>query len=191
VAISATVGVLLFDILYGVLIAVALSVSLMLWRVARPHAAVLGLVPDLAGMHDVNDFPDAHTVPGLVVFRYDSPLFFANADNFRHRALVALAEQAQLAASRGEPRPRWFLINAEANVDVDATAADALAELHDALAERGVVLALARVKQELRDDLERAGLIDTVGPQFVFPTLPTAVEGFHAWLIEHPDHRSM
>jgi high affinity sulfate transporter 1 len=191
VAISATVGVLLFDILYGVLIAVALSVSLMLWRVARPHAAVLGLVPDLAGMHDVNDFPDAHTVPGLVVFRYDSPLFFANADNFRHRALVALAEQAQLAASRGEPRPRWFLINAEANVDVDATAADALAELHDALAERGVVLALARVKQELRDDLERAGLIDTVGPQIVFPTLPTGVEVFHAWVIEHPDHRSM
>jgi sulfate permease, SulP family len=69
---AALVGVLVFDILYGVLLAVALSVAEMLHRIARPHDAIQGLVPDLAGMHDVDDYPEAKTIPGLVVYRYDS-----------------------------------------------------------------------------------------------------------------------
>ena len=186
IAVTATVGVLLFDILYGVLIAVALSVALLLWKVARPHAAVLGFAPGVAGMHDVDDFAGTRTVPGLVVFRYDSPLFFANADDFRLRALAALAAQTRVAEASGQLPPRWFLLNCEANVELDITAADALDDLRATLAERGVVLALARVKQELRDDLGRAGLLDSIGPSMVFPTLPTAVEGFTKWLDDHP-----
>ena len=177
---------LLFDILYGVLIAVALSVALLLWKVARPHAAVLGFAPGVAGMHDVDDFAGTRTVPGLVVFRYDSPLFFANSDDFRLRALAALAAQTRVAEASGQLRPRWFLLNCEANVELDITAADALEDLRATLAERSVVLALARVKQELRDDLTRAGLLDSIGSSMVFPTLPTAVEGFHQWLDDHP-----
>ena len=89
-AIFATAGVLLFDILYGVLAAVAISVVELLTRVARPHAAVLGQSPDVAGWHDVDDYPDSTQIPGLVVFRYDSPLFFANAEHFDRQCRAAL-----------------------------------------------------------------------------------------------------
>ena len=110
-ALAALAGVLVFDILYGVLLAVGLSVAEMLHRVARPHDAVQGFVPGLAGMHDIDDYPQATTVPGLLVYRYDSPLFFANAEDFRRRALAAVADQARTgrlvrAQRRGQRRGR-------------------------------------------------------------------------------------
>ncbi len=180
IAVIAVLGVLLFNILYGVLVAVGLSVALMLWRVARPHAAVLGFVPNLAGMHDLEDFSDAITEPGLVVFRYDSPLFFANAEDFRVRALGALAEQQRRAEAHHEELPRWFLLNAEANVDIDLTAADALEDLRATLETQQVVLVLARVKHELFEDLQKVGLVDRIGLNHIFPTMPTAVAAFRA-----------
>ena len=82
-ALATTAAVLLFGVLYGVLVAVGLSILDLLRRVARPHDAVLGFVPGVAGMHDIDDYPDASPEPGLVVYRYDAPLFFANAENFR------------------------------------------------------------------------------------------------------------
>jgi MFS superfamily sulfate permease-like transporter len=175
-AVATTVGVVALNVLYGVLVAVALSVIDVLRRVARPHDGILGYVPGIAGMHDIDDYPDARPVPGLVVYRYDSPLFFANAENFHRRAL---------AAADDAPTPvRWFLLNAEANVEIDITAIDALDALREELRARGIVLALARVKQELRDDLEAAGFLDRLGPGRVFYTLPTAVEAFRT---ESPD----
>jgi sulfate permease, SulP family len=175
-ALAALAGVLVFDILYGVLLAVGLSVAEMLRRVARPHDAVQGFVPGLAGMHDVDDYPQASTVPGLLVYRYDSPLFFANAEDFRRRALAAVADQ---------PDPvRWFVLNVEANVEVDSTGLGALAALRAELVERGVVFALARVKQDLRAALEAYGMI----LDRVFPTLPTAVAAYRDWQSAHgPD----
>lgn len=170
-ALLTTAAVLAVGVLYGVLVAIGLSVLDLLRRVARPNAAVLGFVPNLAGMHDVDDFAHTTLVPGLVVFRYDSPIFFANAENFRSRALHALAS---------DPAPRWFLLNVEAVVDIDVTGADALELLRQELAGRGVVLALARLKQDLRDQLAPTGLLDRIGPDHVFPTLPTAVEAFRA-----------
>ncbi|WP_340383963.1 sulfate permease [Streptomyces sp. SS7] len=166
-------GVLLLDILYGVLVAVGLSVAELLTRVARPHDAVEGLVPGLAGMHDVDDYPQAATVPGLLVYRYDSPLFFANAENFRHRALAAVDGQRDPV--------RWFVLNTEANVEVDITALDAVDELRRELDRRGVVFALARVKQDLRGDLDAYGLTRSVGEELIFPTLPTAVAAYRQW----------
>ncbi|MFD0277366.1 sulfate permease [Kitasatospora sp. NPDC127111] len=167
------VGVLALDILYGVLVAVGLSVAELLSRVARPHDAVLGLVPGVAGMHDVDDYPDARTIPGLLVYRYDSPLFFANAEDFRRRALAAVA---------GQPAPvRWFVLNTEANVEVDITALDSLEALREELAGRGTVLALARVKQDLRQELDAYGLIESIGADRVFPTLPAAVAAYRSW----------
>jgi high affinity sulfate transporter 1 len=171
-ALATLVGVLAADILYGVLVAVGLSVLDLLRRVARPHDGVLGYAPGVAGMHDVDDYPAARQVPGLVVYRYDSPLFFANAQDFRRRALAAL-EQA-------DGPVEWLILNAEANVEVDLTAVDALGELRDELEERGIVLALARVKQDLRDDLVASGFLDRVGAERVFFTLPTAVAAYVA-----------
>ncbi len=173
-ALGAFAGVLAFDTLYGILLAVGLSVAEMLFRIARPHDAVLGTVPGLAGMHDVDDYPLAHTEPGLVVYRYDSPLFFANAENFHRRALYAVDSQADPVT--------WFVLNAEANVEVDITALDALEELRKELEQRGIIFALARVKQDLRGDLDAFGLTASVGAHRIYPTLPTAVAAYHDWV---------
>ncbi|MFI2454233.1 SulP family inorganic anion transporter [Streptomyces sp. NPDC019539] len=173
-AVGCLVGVLVLDILYGVLVAVALSVAELLSRVARPHDAVQGLVPGVAGMHDVDDYPEARVVPGLLVYRYDSPLFFANAEDFRRRALAAVEEQ--------EIPVRWFVLNTEANVEVDITALDSVDALREELTGRGIVFALARVKQDLRAELDVYGLTASVGEDRIFPTLPTAVEAYRSWV---------
>ena len=102
----------------------------------------------------------------------DAAVCFANAEDFRRRAMAAVD---------GADGPvRWLLLNVEANVEIDLTAADAVRALHQELTDRGVVLALARVKRELRHQLDRAGLVALIGPDLLFPTLPTAVDAFRA-----------
>ncbi|MFJ4989816.1 SulP family inorganic anion transporter [Streptomyces sp. NPDC088732] len=177
-ALACLLGVLALDILYGVLVAVGLSVAEMLSRVARPHDAIEGLVPGLAGMHDVDDYPQARTIPGLLVYRYDSPLFFANAEDFRGRALAAVDAHAGPV--------RWFVLNAEANVEVDITALDAVDALRRELIGREIVFALARVKQDLMDDLEAYGLAESVGRDRIFPTLPITLSAYAAWAHDRP-----
>jgi len=166
-------AVLVAGLLNGIAIAVALSLLDLIRRIAHPHDGVLGYVPGLAGMHDIDDYPDAAQVPGLVVYRYDSPLFFANADDFLTRALAGV--------DRAPAPPQWYLLNAEANVEIDLTALDALEQLRATLTERGIVFAMARVKMELRDQLNVGGFLDRVGADRIFPTLPTAVAAFTAW----------
>ena len=178
VALSACAGVLVFNILYGVLLAVGISVADLLIRVARPHDAVLGRVPGLAGMHDVDDYPAARTIPGLVVYRYDAPLFFANAEDFRRRALAA--------ADAAAPPVRWFVLNVEANVEVDFTALEAVDAVRIELARRGAVFALARVKQDLLDRLTAFGLTEKIGAGYLFPTLPTATAAYEEWARRNP-----
>jgi len=177
-ALGTTVVVIVVGVLVGVLVAIGLSILDLLRRVARPHDAVEGFVPGLAGMHDVADFPDAESVPGLVVYRYDSPLFFANAEDFATRARAAIADSGDV---------EWFVLNTEAIVEVDITAVDALEALRQELADRDIVFALARIKQDLRDDLAPSGLLDRIGEDLLFPTLPTAVDAFHAWQRSRPD----
>ncbi len=173
ISLATTAGVLALGVLNGVLVALALSVLDLLRRVARPHDGILGYAPGVPGMHDLDDYPDARPVPGLVVYRYDSPLFFANADDFRRRALTAVD---------AAPHPvHWLLLNTEANVEVDITAIDALDDLREELDHRGIVLALARVKQDLRDVLQPSGFLDRVGTDRVFYTLPTAVAAYLGW----------
>lgn len=171
-AVATTVAVLGLGVLYGVLLAIVLSILDIVRRIARPHDAVLGYVPGLAGMHDVDDYPEAVPVPGLVVYRYDAPLFFANAEDFHARAMAVVD---------GSPHPvEWFVLNTEAQVDPDLTAVDAMERLRRDLTARGVVFAMAKVKQDLRDDLDKAGFLDKVGADRVFATLPTAVAAFRA-----------
>jgi SulP family sulfate permease len=177
-AVTAALGTVCFGILIGVGVAVALSLLEMARRLARPHEGVLGRVPGLAGMHDVADYPEAATLPGLVVYRYDAPLFFANVGDLRARA-VRVVEQEN-AAFPAHP-VRWLLLNVEANVEIDITAADGLRGLHADLDRLGVRLGLARVKQDLLAPLERAGLLELIGADLLFPTLPVAEEAYLAW----------
>ncbi len=174
-AVAALLAVLVLDLLVGVAAAVLLSMGAMLARVARPNAAVLGQVPGLAGMHDIEDYPVSPGDRRAIVFRYDSPLFFANAEDFRSRALAAVdADQAEGRAVL------MLLLNCEANVDADSTAAAALEALVREMHRRGITVALARVHAEMADLLDRAGILDLVGRENVFPTLPTAVAAYRA-----------
>ena len=169
-ALSTLAGVLVLGVLKGILVAVAITAAEMLRRIARPHDAIQGRVPGLAGLHDVDDYPDAVLTPGLLVYRYDAPPFFANARNFKLHALAAAAE-------RGD-HLRWFVLNVEANVDFDITALDAMEEVRAELSSRGIVFALARVKQDVLAPLEAYGIVDRIGPELLFPTLPTAEEAY-------------
>ncbi len=174
-ALSTTAAVLLFGVLPGIGAAIALSVLDLLRRIVHPHDGVLGYVPGVAGMHDIDDHPDAVQVPGLVVYRYDSPLFFANSDDFVTRALRVVDE------ARHHGRVEWFLLNAEANTEVDLTAVDALETLRSTLSDRGIRFAMARVKEDMRLSLDAGGFVEKVGADLIFPTLPTAVAAYAAW----------
>jgi sulfate permease, SulP family len=177
-ALTTTAAVLIFDVLYGIAVAVALSILDLLRRIARPHDGILGYVPGMAGMHDIDDYATGRQVPGLLVYRYDAPLFFANAEDFKRRALASV--------DAADPPVEWFLLNAEANTEVDLTAVDALEEVRRTLAERDIVFALARVKFELREILASAGFVDRIGEDRIFATLPTAVEAYQHWCQARP-----
>lgn len=169
-AVLTFIAVLLLGVLYGVIAAVGISILNLLRRVARPHDAVLGFVPGMPGMHDIDDHPDAKLEPGLLVYRYDAPLFFANAENFLTRALKAVDQN---------PEPiEWFILNAESNSEMDLTAIDALASLRQELMDRGIYFGMARVKSETLNELDKGGLLDDIGPENIYPTLPTAVAAY-------------
>ncbi|TBR60454.1 sodium-independent anion transporter [Westiellopsis prolifica IICB1] len=171
-ALITTLGVLLTDILVGVGVAVGLSVIDLFARVARPHDAVLGEVPDLPGLHDIEDWEGAKTIPGLVIYRYDAPLCFANVEHFKRRALEAV---------EAETTPvEWFVLNTEAIVEVDITAIDTIAELQSELANRGITFAMTRVKQDLYLQLKRSGLLQKIGSEHIYLTIHTAIAGFAA-----------
>lgn len=164
-------GVLATDILVGVGVAVGLSVVDLFTRLMRPHDAVLGEVPNLAGLHDIEDWQGATTIPGLVLYRYDAPLCFANAENFRKRVIAAIeAEKVPV---------EWFVLNAEAILDIDITAVDMLKELHRELIGRGITFAMARVKQDLYQQLKKGDLSETISTERIYATLEKAIEAFH------------
>lgn len=169
-ALTTAAAVVGLGVLNGVAAAVALSILDLLRRMAHAHDSVLGFVPGVAGMHDVDDYPQARPVPGLLVYRYDAPLCFANATDFRRRALSAVDHH--------DGPVEWFVLNAEANVEIDLTAIEALDRLHTELRRRGIVFAMARVKRELRESLAAAGLLAKIDQSRIFMTLPTAVDAF-------------
>ncbi|WP_373541237.1 SulP family inorganic anion transporter [Chamaesiphon sp.] len=175
-AMITTVGVLTTDISVGVAIAVGLSVVELLSRLARPHDAVQGMVPNLPGFHDIDDWEGATTIPGLVIYRYDAPLCFANAEDFKSRALRAI--ESEIAPVE------WFVLNTEAIVEVDITAMDILEELYDELAARQITLAMARVKQDLYAQLQRSALLEKIGKDRIYFTLSTMIVDFKNLKVE-------
>jgi sulfate permease, SulP family len=176
-ALATAVAVVAFGVLWGIVAAIALSLADLLRRIARPHDALLGYLPGQAGMHNVRDRDDGRQVPGLVIYRYDSPLFFANATDLVERALCAVDE--------ADPPARWFVLDAEANINLDVTAADALEQLRARLADRGIVFATSHLRSELRAVLTKIGWVDRVGADHLFATLPTAVAAYEQWSKDH------
>ena len=168
-SIAAFLGVALLGVLEGIAVAVALSIFNVFRRAWRPYETTLGRVPGLPGQHDRRLHPDAEELPGVVIFRFDAPLFFANARTFRDdiRALAAT-----------DPRPDWIVIAAEPITDVDTTAADMLAALDEELNAKGTSLVFAELKDPVRAKLERYELIGPLDPDHFFPTLDAAVERF-------------
>ncbi len=168
-SIAAFLGVALLGVLEGIVVAVLLSILNVFRRAWRPYETTLGRVPGLAGQHDRQLHPEAEELPGLVIFRFDAPLFFANARTFRDRI-------RGLAAT--DPRPQWIVIAAEPITDVDTTAADMLADLDEELNAAGTSLVFAELKDPVRAKLERYELIGPLDPDHFFPTLDAAVHAF-------------
>jgi sulfate permease, SulP family len=164
-------GVLVFGVIGGVVVAIALSIGVFLYRSARPHDAVLGRVADADGYHDIARWEDAETVPGLLVYRFDAPPFFVNATYLRQRVL-ALADASEDVS--------WLVLNAEAWTYLDATAIDVLSRLHVELEQRGIALCFARLKGRQREIFEETGLTARIGPDRLFPTVRAAVAAFES-----------
>ncbi|HEY6277119.1 MAG TPA: sulfate permease [Streptosporangiaceae bacterium] len=168
-AIAAFLGVALLGVLPGIAIAVGLSILNVFRRAWWPYDTVLGRVEGLAGYHDTRSHPGASRLPGLVIYRFDAPLFFANAKTFRD-------EVRRLATA--EPKPHWIVIAAEPVTDVDTTASDVLEELDEALNAQGISLVFAELKDPVRRKIERYGLTRTIDPHHFFPTIGAAVAAF-------------
>jgi high affinity sulfate transporter 1 len=168
-SITAFLGVALLGVLEGIAVAVALSILNVFRRAWWPYQTTLGQVPGMAGQHDLRMYPDAEQLPGLLIFRFDAPLFFANARTFRDQI-------RRLAAT--EPRPKWIVIAAEPITDVDTTAADMLADIDDELNAAGTSLVFAELKDPVRAKLERYQLIGPLNPRHFFPTLDAALDAF-------------
>jgi len=167
-AIAAFLAVTLLGVLPGIVIAVGLSILNVFHRTWWPYQAILGDTPSLPGFHDVAGHPHATTTPGLVLFRFDAPLVFANARTFRERVLE-LAE---------EPGVRWIVIAAEPITDVDTTAADMLEDLDERLNSRGISLVFAEMKDPVHHKITRYELTRTIDPAHFYPTIKAAVDAF-------------
>jgi MFS superfamily sulfate permease-like transporter len=174
-SIACFLGVALLGVIQGIFIAVGLAFLGFIWRAWRPHDAVMGRVDGLKGYHDVTRYPEARRIPGLVLFRWDAPLFFANAEIF--------AEHIRQAVADAPTRTQWVVVAAEPITDVDTTAADALMDLHEDLEREGIALCFAEMKDPVKDRLKHYGLFAKLGPDRFFPTLGRAVDEY---LDTHP-----
>ena len=171
-SIACFAGVAVFGVVPGIGIAVVIAVLEFLWDGWRPHYAVLGRVEGIRGYHDIARFPEARRVPGLVLFRWDAPLFFANAELFHERVLEAVAKS---------PTPvRRIVVTAEPVTSIDLTAADMLVDLERALQESGVELRFAEMKEPVKDKLRRFGLLERFGTESFDPTVGAAVDRYVA-----------
>ncbi|MGF6557849.1 high affinity sulfate transporter 1 [Pseudomonas sp. S30_BP2TU TE3576] len=171
-SIVCTVGVAVFGAIEGIGLAIVIAIIEFLWDAWRPYSAVLGRADGVKGYHDIKRYPDARLIPGLVLFRWDAPLFFANAELFSVRVLDAVA---------ASPTPvRWLVVAAEPVTSVDVTSADMLAELDDTLHAAGIELCIAEMKDPVKDKLKRFGLFARLGETAFFPTVGAAVDSYVA-----------
>jgi high affinity sulfate transporter 1 len=169
-SIISLLGVTLFGVIQGIFIAVGLALLAFIWRAWRPHDAVLGRIDGLKGYHDISRHPNAKRIPGLVLFRWDAPLFFANARIFHEHVLKSIADA---------PTPvRWVVVAAAPVTDIDITAAEVLEKLGSQLHEVGIELRFAEMKGPTKDELKRYGLFAQFGVENFYPTIGQAVDGY-------------
>jgi high affinity sulfate transporter 1 len=165
-----TAGVAVFGAIPGIGLAIVIAVIEFLWDGWRPYSAVLGRADGVKGYHDITRYPDARRIPGLVLFRWDAPLFFANAELFHNCVLDAVATS---------PTPvRWLVVAAEPVTSVDITSADMLDELDQTLHAAGIELCFAEMKDPVKDKLKRFGLFARLGDETFFPTIGVAVSSY-------------
>jgi len=171
IAVLTASSVILFDVLIGIVLSVVLSLVIAVYRIARPHDAVLGDAAELDGWVSVDDYPQAVVEPGLLVYRFDAPLFFTNAGRYCERVLLALRNQPGIE--------RWVVLDMEGVGSIDGTAVASLRGLVDDVGREGVeVIAVARANPRALDRLGRAGLLDPGGPIVVYATISGAVRAF-------------
>ena len=164
------VGVAVFGAIPGIGLAVAVAIIEFLWNGWRPYSAVLGRPNSVEGYHDITRYPEARQIPGLLLFRWDAPLFFANAELFRERVMDAVAKSPNSV--------RWVVVAAEPVTSVDITAADMVAELDETLHSAGIELCFAELKDPVKDKLKRFGLFSVIGEAYFFPTIEAAVRSY-------------
>jgi high affinity sulfate transporter 1 len=167
---AALLGVVVVGVLEGVAIAIALSLANFVRRALRPHDAELGRLSSSKGYHDSARHPEAESIPGLVIYRFDAPIFFANAAHFARQVKT-------LVASRDE-KVHWVVVAAEPITDIDTTGAEMLVDLAADLNLAGAELAFAELKGPVKDRLRRYGIYDQIGEGRFFPTLGTAVDAY-------------
>jgi MFS superfamily sulfate permease-like transporter len=169
-SIACFIGVAVLGVIPGIGLAIVIAIAEFLWDGWRPHSAVLGRASGVKGYHDITRYPDARRIPGLVLFRWDAPLFFANAEFFKERVLDAVAKS---------PTPvRWLVVAAEPVTSVDVTAADTIAELDEELHAQGIEFCFAELKDPVKDKLKRFGLFAQLGENYFFPTIGAAVSSY-------------
>jgi len=161
-------GVAFIGVLEGIVVAIALSLVAFVNRAWRPYRAELGRLPGVRGYHDLSRHPEGHRIPGIVIVRFDAPLFFANGGMFDDyvRSVVAAAG----------PDVHTVILAAEPITDIDSTAIDELVELDDHFADAGITLVIAEMKGPVKDQLARYGLNGRFGPDRFAPTVGAAVE---------------
>jgi high affinity sulfate transporter 1 len=164
------IGVAVLGVIPGIGLAIAIAIAEFLWDGWRPHSAILGRAHGVKGYHDITRYPDARLIPGLVLFRWDAPLFFANAEFFKERALNAVA--------KSPTQVHWLVVAAEPVTSVDVTASDMLGELDKTLHAKGIELCFAELKDPVKDKLRRFGLFTQFGEQNFFPTIGVAVSRY-------------
>ncbi|HSB44259.1 MAG TPA: SulP family inorganic anion transporter [Nitrospira sp.] len=162
-------GVIWLDLLQGILLAVGSALLLLITRVSRPPDSLLGRVPGMRGWLDMAHTVEAATPPGLIVYRFGAGIVFFNAGYFKKRVMELIA---------GHSGIQWFILDGSTINTVDVTGAEMLESLVGELASSGVRFGLANVQHGVRNHLERAGVLERIGAEFIFPTLNTASEAF-------------
>lgn len=160
-------GVAVLGAIPGVGLAIAIAVIEFLWDGWRPHSAVLGRVDGVRGYHDISRYPESRQIPGLILFRWDAPLFFANAELFRDRVMTAI--------DSSPTQVNWLVVGAEPVTSIDVTSADTLDELDHILEKAGIMLCFAEMKDPVKDKLKRFGLFSQFGDDRFFATVGEAV----------------
>ena len=174
-SLTSFVGAAFVGVIEGVVITIVLALLVLVWNTWHPHFAILVRVDGRKGFHGALRHPEGRHVPGLVIFRWDAPLFFANAEIFRHQVLQAVA---------ASPTPAvWLIVAADAISDIDITAAESLDQLHDELLRQGVALHFAGLKGPVKNRLAHYGLLAQIGADRFEPTVGSAVNRYRS---EHP-----